>query len=255
MSGLSQVLRRFTGGRFPRKRPPRSDRPLFSPWKRQGAEPGAVTDPAQPHTAQTLKIDHFWAAPGFFNRIDHLHHCFGLAPAAGHVLEFGVFRGGSLNWLARWAAQRNQGHVFGFDSFEGLPEQWVRTKNGEAYDRGHFSLPGLPPVEANATLVPGFFDATLPAWLDAHPGPVALLHNDSDLYSSTIFTLTQLNERIVPGTVIVFDELCDWRDSGKYDNWAQGEWKALLEWMAMFHRKVLVLSRNQEYAAAVQVVE
>jgi hypothetical protein len=254
MSELSHMLRRVTGGRWPSKRQPRPDQPLFSPWKRLGMAPGVTTDPAQPHTAETLAIDDFWRAPGFHNRIDHLHHCFGLAPATGHVLEFGVFRGGSLNWLAQWSRGRNDPRVFGFDSFEGLPEEWVRTKTGERYDAGHFALAGLPPVVPGVTLVPGFFDATLPGWLARHTGPVAFLHNDSDLYSSTIYTLTVLNDRIVPGTVIVFDELCDWRDSGKYDNWVEGEWKALREWMATFNRRVVVLSRNEEYAAAVQVV-
>ena len=255
MSGLSRLLRRVTGGRWPRRRDARSDRPHFDCWKRLGVAPGATTDTSQPHAADELHIDQFRAAPCYLNRLDHLRHAFDLAPAEGHILEFGVYRGGSLNWLARWSEQRREPRVFGFDSFAGLPEAWVRTKSGVSYERGHFALDHLPAVLPNAELVPGFFDVSLPGWLAEHPGPVALLHNDSDLYSSTIDTLTELNDRIVPGTIIVFDELCDWRGSGQYDAWEEGEWRALREWMAAGGRRVAVLSRNQDFAAAVRVVQ
>jgi hypothetical protein len=255
MSVLSHMLRRVTGGRWPRRRLPRLDRPHFDCFKRLGAVPGMASASGQPRSATELCIEEFFSAPCFLNRLDHLRHAFELAPAEGHILEFGVFRGGSLNWLARWSQQRRWPRVFGFDSFEGLPEPWVRTKSGLRYDRGHFAVSRLPAVLPNTELVAGFFDQTLPGWLTSHAGPVALLHNDSDLYSSTIYTLTQLNERIVPGTIIVFDELCDWRSCGEYDAWEEGEWKALREWMAAENRQIEVLSRNQEYAAAVRVVK
>jgi len=254
MSGLTQLLRRVTGGRWPRRRTMRDGRPHFDCWEQLGIAPGVTADTSQSRAADELHIDQFRAAPCYLNRLDHLHHALELAPADGYILEFGVYRGGSLNWLARWAEERRQPRVFGFDSFEGLPEAWVRTKSGEGYARGHFALERLPAVLPNALLVPGFFDATLPGWRAAHAGPVALLHNDSDLYCSTIDTLTQLNDRIVPGTIIVFDELCDWRNSGVYDAWEEGEWRALREWMAAHDRRIAVLSRNQEFAAAIRVV-
>lgn len=251
MRGLTQLLRRVTSSW--RQRQPL--RPHFGHWKQMGIAKGAATDISQPQTAESLNIEQFRAAPCYLNRLDHLRSAFELAPAEGHVLEFGVFRGGSLNWLARWSEARRAPRVYGFDSFEGLPEAWVRTKSGLQYERGHFALKGLPTVLPNVELVPGFFDATLPHWLGAHSGPVALLHNDSDLYSSTWSVLMQLNERIVPGTIIVFDELCDWRDSGTYDAWEEGEWRALREWMAEHDRQVAVLSRHQEFAAAVRIVK
>ena len=33
-----------------------------------------------------------------------------------------------------------------------------------------------------------------------------MIHNDSDLYSSTLFTLATLNELLVPETVIILDD-------------------------------------------------
>ncbi len=253
MSGLSQMLRQMTGGRWPRLRTPGVRKPHFGSWQKLGATAAGVGYSREPQTAQLLSIEHFRAAPAFYNRIDQLRRAFELAPTEGYVVEFGVFRAGSLNWLARWSQDRRASRVFGFDSFEGLPEAWVMTKSGGGKERGHFAVEGLPKVLANVELVPGFFDVTLPLWLAEHAGPIALLHNDSDLYSSTIYTLSQLNERLVPGTVIVFDELCDWSGGGKYDNWAEGEWRALREWMAAHNRQIEVLSRTHDYAAAVRV--
>jgi hypothetical protein len=57
--------------------------------------------------------------------------------------------------------------------------------------------------------VKGWFEATLPGFLAAHPEPVALLHLDCDIYSAAAFVLRQLlsHGRLVAGSVIIFDEL------------------------------------------------
>jgi len=39
----------------------------------------------------------------------------------GHYLEFGVFTGGTIRYIARQIGART---IHGFDSFEGLPEAW-----------------------------------------------------------------------------------------------------------------------------------
>lgn len=136
----------------------------------------------------------------------------------GLILEFGVFRGDSLAAIARQSAQT----VYGFDSFEGLPEDWTHTQR-----KGRFSLDGkLPDLkESNAVLVPGWFDKTLPAFLDEHSGLARFIHVDSDLYSSAATVLTALSKRIVPGTVIVFDEYFN------YPGWERHEYRAFQEFL------------------------
>jgi len=59
------------------------------------------------------------------------------APAAGAVLEFGVYHGLSLRKIAQQVATP----IHGFDSFEGLPEDW---KPGEA--KGSYSTGGRVPT-------------------------------------------------------------------------------------------------------------
>lgn len=134
----------------------------------------------------------------------------------GLILEFGVAGGHSINFIAD---QVKDEKVFGFDSFEGLPEDWTNT-----YKKGHFAQ-SLPEVRDNVELVVGWFDHTLPEFLSRHPGPVSYLHVDCDLYSSTKIIFEMLAERIVPGTVIVFDEFFN------YPTWRDHEYKAFIEFV------------------------
>jgi hypothetical protein len=137
-----------------------------------------------------------------------------IAPKDGLVLEFGVATGRTITRIA----QHRPGPVYGFDSFEGLPEDWY-----PGYEKGAFARDTLPPVPANVELVKGWFNETLPGFLAEHPGPVAYINIDCDLYSSTAYVLDQLQDRIVPGTVIQFDEYFN------YPGWKQHEYKAFAE--------------------------
>lgn len=139
--------------------------------------------------------------------------------AGGLWLEFGVFSGKTINLMASHAP----GQVFGFDTFEGLPEDW-RDK----FKKGQFNCDGkFPPVASNVRLVKGLFQDTLGGFLEENKRPqdmkVAVAHLDADLYSATIYALETLAPRIVPGTLLVFDELIN------YTGYEEHEWKALLE--------------------------
>lgn len=135
----------------------------------------------------------------------------------GLYAEFGVFAGHSINYIA--AALRDRKiTIYGFDSFEGLQEDW----RGTWFRKGDFDLHGkLPEVLPNVRLVKGWFDATLPHFLSQHPDqPFAFLHLDADTFESTEMVLSLLKDRIVPGTVIVFDEYLG------FPNWQNGEYRA-----------------------------
>jgi hypothetical protein len=153
--------------------------------------------------------------------------------AGGLWLEFGVATGKTISVIAEALPALQEGGVapaggvvFGFDSFQGLPEDWR-----PGFTEGHFEREGaLAPLfdealEARIVLVPGWFEDTLPAFLDAHPEPVSLLHLDCDLYSSAVYVLRALiaRGRIVEGTVIIFDELFG------YSGFEHGEFRALFE--------------------------
>ena len=132
----------------------------------------------------------------------------------GMYCEFGVHRGNSVNYIA----SRVDRVVHGFDSFEGLPENWR-----PGLSAGAFAVKRPPRVRSNVRLYKGWFKDTLPQFQNAHPEPFAFLHLDADLYASTKEVLDILGDRIVKGTVIQFDELLN------YPGWREGELKAFEE--------------------------
>ena len=145
---------------------------------------------------------------------DTLRHAVAAATVTGLALEFGVASGTTLGLIARGY---DLGPVFGFDSFQGLPEPWRL-----GFDAGAFAQQQIPDVEG-AELVVGLFDDTLPGFLDEHPGPVGFLHLDADLYSSTATVLELVAARLVPGSVVLFDEYLN------FPGWQEHEHRAWLE--------------------------
>lgn len=124
----------------------------------------------------------------------------------GLVLEFGVRFGNSIHMLAELFPQA----VHGFDSFEGLPDEWHHEPKGSYSTKGV-----IPIVPENVQLHAGWFDQTLPAFLAQHAGPVKFINVDCDIYSSTKTVLDLLAPRMQVGTVIVFDEYignAHWRE-------------------------------------------
>jgi hypothetical protein len=146
-----------------------------------------------------------------------LEYALTLAPAGGMALEFGVFTGSTLKIIS---AGRDGGEVYGFDSFEGLPENWR-----VGFDAGTFGTDG-PPEVPGAEMVVGLFEDTLPGFLAAHPGPVDLLHVDADLYSSAVTVLEQVGHRLRPGSIVVFDEFFNYPGWEEHEARAWGEYTA-----------------------------
>ncbi len=132
----------------------------------------------------------------------------------GLVLEFGVRFGSSIRQIASLVTQE----VHGFDSFEGLPEQWHDEPTGSYSTKGV-----LPSVPNNVKLHAGWFIDTLPEFLLNHPGPVRFMNIDCDIYISTKTVLDLLSDRIIRNTVIVFDEYIG------NEHWREDEFKAFQE--------------------------
>jgi hypothetical protein len=150
------------------------------------------------------------------------------------LLEFGVFSGGTINQIA--GAIPSTIKVYGFDSFEGLPEDWR-----PGFLRGRFAVPSLPKVAANVELIKGWFDRTLPEFIAAHPGKVGFLHVDCDLYSSTVTIFQLLRGRFRPGAVVLFDEYFN------YPGWQASEHRAFTEFVESCGCKFEYLAYNERH--------
>jgi O-methyltransferase len=169
----------------------------------------------------------------------------------GTVVECGVWRGGSMQAVARTlldldAADRDL-HLF--DTFEGMPpptEEDRRLKGAPAEELMQ-SGPRPDLVRAVADLDdvragmeqtgypgelihyhPGRVEDTIPA---RAPEQIALLRLDTDWYESTKHELEHLYGRVTPGGVVIIDD---------YDYW-EGARKAVDEYIAHTGARLLLV--------------
>lgn len=156
----------------------------------------------------------------------------------GLFVELGVCTGKTVNFIA---ALNPHEKIYGFDSFQGLPEDWVRADKTFAAGTFGFKNPNaLPPVLHNVELLKGWFTDTIPIFqqqIDKNI-PIAFLHVDSDLYSSAATAFDLLGDRVKPGTIIVFDELYNYPGSENH------EMKAFQEFLQKHRLKARYLAYN-----------
>jgi hypothetical protein len=194
-----------------------------------------------------MNITDFTNAVG--DRQAHLRYALAHA-GEGMVCEFGVQRAVTLNAIADMVAPR---HAWGFDSFQGLPEEW-RKNAMNLTPKGAMAQKVMPIIRDNVTLVVGWFAETLPKWLKQHAGPIAFAHIDCDLYSSASCVLQNIASRLVAGSVLVFDELYNWDWPQNYTEWAKHEWRALQELLDSGIR-LKPLARTTGHSAGSVIVE
>jgi len=126
----------------------------------------------------------------------------GFAEVPIDYFEFGVAGGRSLNWWLE-KNQNSASRFFGFDTFEGLPEKWGAFEKGSMA----YALDSLNITDSRASLHKGLFQDSLIPFLEGYNNQnKKLIHLDADLFSSTIFTLSQLYRFLKPGDVLLFDE-------------------------------------------------
>lgn len=138
--------------------------------------------------------------------------------AKGNIFEFGVYKGRSINYFSSRLINVS---FYGFDSFDGLKEDWT----GTSLPKGHFILNESPKVNSNVSLIKGWFNETLPPFLNKFNGKLNLVHIDCDTYESTHYVLNELKERqmLDKGVMILFDEYFG------YPGYKSGEMKAFKE--------------------------
>ena len=146
-------------------------------------------------------------------------------------LEFGVDSGKTINYISKFTTDK----VYGFDSFEGLPERWR-----DGFEKGAFNRHGLlPEVNGNVELVKGWFNETLVDFIQTQNKKVSFIHMDADLYSSTKYVLDILKNYMDKDCIIVFDEMLNYpgfdRENGELRAFYEfiTENKVDYEWIGM----------------------
>ena len=153
----------------------------------------------------------------FTNKFELLKYAIEKTDKHGYFLEFGVYKGKTINYMSRLET----GHIFyGFDCFDGLPVDWRF-----GFEKGTFKTK-LPEVNENVRLITGLFSDTFPKFLKENSGKISFIHIDCDLYSSAKDVFDCIcPEMITENCLILFDEFFN------YHNWKNGEYKAFTEFI------------------------
>ena len=150
--------------------------------------------------------------PLHFHRWALFDHMTELSKRDRPFYEFGVWRGEAFRYLIKTFKKG-----YGFDTFEGLPEDWHNEKAGTYSSDGN-----IPKIEGGEFIV-GKFEDTLPRFFTEERPKASIINFDADLYSSTICALNFAKPVIDKHTILIFDEFIINK------NWEQDEYKALEE--------------------------
>ncbi len=135
--------------------------------------------------------------------------------------EFGVSKGESFKWWIESIKNENS-NFFGFDTFNGLPEDWGPFKKGD------MSNGNKPPLinDSRHKFFQGIFQKTLYEFLATYKSDKRkVILMDADLYSSTLFVLSTLSPYLRKGDILIFDEF----------NVPLHEYKAFKDWTESFY--------------------
>ena len=156
-------------------------------------------------------------------------------------LEFGVASGHSFKWWMN-KCTNSDSRFYGFDTFEGLPEVWGLYAQGDM----SYSTPVVD--DSRGLFIKGIFQDTLNDFLDKHRSELKqtkkVMHMDADLFSATLFALSQLYPYLQKGDIVIFDEL----------NVYGHEFKAFRYFTECFYIKLKpIAAQNNFYHAAFEV--
>ena len=143
-----------------------------------------------------------WEYSRRYNLYEEISKAEKLDTSSIDYFEFGVCGGHSFKW---WLEQnKNEGSKFyGFDTFEGLPEAFGPFGKGSMA----VALESLNIHDSRASFYKGLFQDTLVPFLEQYKSErKKLIHLDADLFSATLFSLSQLYRYLNDGDILLFDE-------------------------------------------------
>ena len=130
---------------------------------------------------------------------------------AGHIIEFGSYKGGNAIFMAYVCQRLHAGtKVFALDTFQGMPST---DKTIDAHNTGDFADVLFDDLDAyvrslyldNLTLVRGQFEETAESILRS-AGAIRLAHVDCDIASAVSYSYEAVRPWMVEGGYIVFDD-------------------------------------------------
>jgi O-methyltransferase len=195
------------------------------------------------HQNGRIEQNDFWSKWDYLKRYPMYQNVIDSEGLTGPVnyLEFGVAAGHSFTWFMT-QNKHPESRFYGFDTFDGLPEDWGPFKKGSFSNENK-----MPPlVDSRGSFYKGLFQQTLPSFLkqfDSSRKNVIMM--DADLWSATLYALSSLAPLLKKGDIIFFDEFVV----------PTHEFKAFLDFTESYYIKLeLIAAANNYYFVAFKVV-
>lgn len=161
--------------------------------------------------------------------LHRFQHYLNIKDLPGDIVEVGVFKGSGMSTFLKFNqiyCPNSIKKVIGFDIF-GVEESQKYLENYDerdkvamnyvydrvehkdlSYDSVYKRLSETEISTSKFEMIEGDVEETLPKFLEENPGfRISMLYIDVDLERPTYFALKYLYDRIIPGGVIIFDEL------------------------------------------------
>jgi hypothetical protein len=165
-------------------------------------------------------------------------------------MELGVFTGNTFNCIR--SSLPNNIKLYGFDTFTGLPEDWMINDRDILYAKGTFSLDYVPNNTYNTEFIVGNIEDTIEQFLKTNNKKISFVHFDMDLYRPTFFALKQMHSYFLNGAVLVFDDFYN------LPGWENYSFKALLDYVNLYNIEFEPLStvgwRDGWASAAIKII-
>jgi hypothetical protein len=180
--------------------------------------------------------------------VENMQPFFTLLPPNSNLYEFGVCTGNSITQFLQYGPQLAK--VFGFDSFEGLPNEAEGVWRSPDWNPGVFNvvkefnlstkeeakqrlMEKFVPYENKVTFIDGWYKDTLTNELahELYKYKCHFLHIDTDLYISAYEALDWMfnNYLVAPNCIVRYD---DWFSTPE---WVAGESRAHKEICEKYH--------------------
>ena len=185
----------------------------------------------------------FWSKWDYFKRYPMYEWVIkkeGLTEPVNYI-EFGVAGGQSFDWFMGQNSHA-ESRFYGFDTFDGLPEDWGPFKKGSFTNDN--KMPAIK--DSRGKYFKGLFQQTVPGFLQEMDNTKKnVLMMDADLWSATLYALTSLAPYLKKGDIIFFDEFVV----------PTHEFKAFLDFTQSYYINLqLVAAANNYYFVAFKVI-
>lgn len=138
-------------------------------------------------------------------------------------MELGVFTGNTFMMIRSQLPENII--LYGFDTFQGLPEDWISDDNSIIYSKGTFAIDYVPEETINTKFIVGKVEETLDSFILKNTNKISFIHFDMDLYNPTYYSLEKFYSQFITGTVLIFDDFFN------LPGWENHSFRALIDFL------------------------